>query len=101
MSMLESLHSMRYAYTLSLEGIKKALDELQFRYNVIQEQLEKVEEAIAYNKEVKEYVMRYPYTLSLEGIKKALDELQFRYNVIQEQLEKVEEAIAYNKEVKE
>ena len=54
MSMLESLHSMRYAYTLSLEGIKKALAELQFRYNVIQEQLEKVEEAIAYNKEVKE-----------------------------------------------
>ena len=54
MSMLESLHAMRYAYTLSLKGLKNALDELQFRYNVIQEHLEKVEQAIEYNKELKE-----------------------------------------------
>ena len=33
--------------------MKKALDDLQLRYNVIQEHLEKVEEAIAYEEAMK------------------------------------------------
>ena len=47
-SKLEALKGMKSAYELSLKEMKKALDELQLRYDVIQEHLENVEEAIAH-----------------------------------------------------
>ena len=48
MSRLEGLKGMKSGYEQSLNHIKKALDELQLRYNVLQEHLENVEEAIEY-----------------------------------------------------
>ena len=48
MSKLIGLKGMKSGYEQSLKEMKKALDELQFRYDVIQEHLENVEEAIAH-----------------------------------------------------
>ena len=48
MSKLIGLKGMKSGYEESLKQMKKALDELQFRYDVIQEHLENVEEAIAH-----------------------------------------------------
>lgn len=48
MSRLIALKGMKSAYELSLKEMKKAIGNLQLRYDIIQEQLEKVEEAIAY-----------------------------------------------------
>ena len=48
MSRLEGLKGIKSGYELSLKHMKKALDELQLRYDVMQEHLESVEEAIAY-----------------------------------------------------
>ena len=47
-SKLEALKGMKSAYELSLKEMKKALDDLQLRYDIIQEHLENVEEAIEY-----------------------------------------------------
>jgi len=47
-SKLIALEGMKSAYELSLKEMKKALDDLQLRYDIIQEHLENVEEAIAY-----------------------------------------------------
>ena len=48
MNKLEALRGMKSGYELSLKHMKKALDELQLRYDVMQEHLESVEEAIAH-----------------------------------------------------
>ena len=48
MSRLEGLKGMKSGYEQSLKHMKKALDELQLRYDIIQEHLENIEEAIAY-----------------------------------------------------
>ena len=48
MSKLIALKGMKSAYELSLKELTKALDELQLRYDIIQEHLENVEEAIEY-----------------------------------------------------
>ena len=48
MSKLTALKGMKSGYEQSLKEMKKALDELQLRYDIIQEHLENIEEAIAY-----------------------------------------------------
>tara|TARA_R100001129_G_scaffold129978_1_gene91848 strand:- start:158 stop:319 length:162 start_codon:yes stop_codon:yes gene_type:complete len=48
MSKLEALKGMKSAYEVSLKEMKKALDELQVKYNIIQYHLENVEKAIEY-----------------------------------------------------
>ena len=48
MSKLIALEGMKSAYEHSLKEMKKVLDELQLRYDVIQEHLENAEEAIAH-----------------------------------------------------
>ncbi len=47
-SKLTALKGMKSGYEQSLKEMKKALDELQLRYDIIQEHLENIEEAIAY-----------------------------------------------------
>ena len=47
MSRLIGLKGIKSGYELSLKEMKKALDELQLAYDIIQEHLESVEEAIA------------------------------------------------------
>ena len=48
MSKLIGLKGMKSGYEQSLKEMKKALDDLQLRYDIIQEHLESVEEAIEY-----------------------------------------------------
>jgi len=48
MSRLRALKGMKSGYEQSLKEMKKALDELQLRYDILQEHLENVEEAIEY-----------------------------------------------------
>ena len=48
MSRLEALKGLKIAYAHSLAEMKKALNDLQLRYDVIQEHLENVEEEIAH-----------------------------------------------------
>lgn len=50
MSKLSALKGMKSGYEHSLREMKKALDELQLRYDVLQEHLEHVEKAIAHEK---------------------------------------------------
>tara|TARA_R100000455_G_C6255562_1_gene111474 strand:+ start:515 stop:694 length:180 start_codon:yes stop_codon:yes gene_type:complete len=52
MSRLEALKGLKIAYAHSLAEMKKALNDLQLRYDVIQEHLESVEEKIAHEEEI-------------------------------------------------
>ena len=46
--LIASLEGMKSAYELSLKEMKKALDDLQLRYDIIQEHLEFIEKTIEY-----------------------------------------------------